>query len=159
FAHIKDEKRRTFAAVMSAMDDAVGRVLAKVRDMGQEEDTLIIFFSDNGGPTAQTTSSNFPLRGFKATTLEGGVRIPFCLQWKAGLPGGKTYEHPIIQLDLLPTCIAAAGGKIDAKLKLDGVNLLPHLKGEVTTTPHDVLYWRFGEQWAIRKGDWKLVVS
>jgi arylsulfatase A-like enzyme len=159
FSEIKDEKRRTFAAVMSAMDDAVGRVLAKIREMGQEEDTLIIFFSDNGGPTNQTSSSNFPLRGFKATTLEGGVRIAFCMQWKGNLPKGKTYEHPIIQLDLLPTCIAAAGGKVDAKLKIDGVNLLPYLNGEITTPPHDVLYWRFGEQWAIRKGDWKLVAS
>jgi arylsulfatase A-like enzyme len=81
------------------------------------------------------------------------------MPWKGKLPGGKTYEHPIIQLDLLPTCLAATGGKVDPGLKLDGVNLLPYLKGEVSTAPHDVLYWRFGEQWAIRKGDWKLVVS
>lgn len=159
FGGIQDEKRRVFAAMMSAMDDAVGRVLAKIRALGQEDDTLIIFFSDNGGPTAQTTSMNYPLRGFKATTLEGGVRIPFCMQWKGKLPAGKTYEHPIIQLDMLPTCLAAAGGKVDPSLKLDGVNLLPYLKGEVTAAPHDTLYWRFGEQWAIRKGDWKLVVN
>jgi arylsulfatase A-like enzyme len=159
FAHIQDEKRRTFAAMMSAMDEAVGQVLAKVRALGQEEDTLIVFFSDNGGPTAQTSSMNNPLRGFKATTLEGGVRVPFCLQWKAKLPGGKTYEQPIIQLDLLPTCLAAAGGKIDPSLKLDGVDLLPYLQGKASARPHDVLYWRFGQQWAIRKGDWKLVVS
>jgi arylsulfatase A-like enzyme len=159
FPGIKDQKRQVFAAMMSAMDDAVGRVLAKIRELGQEEDTLIIFFSDNGGPTAQTTSNNYPLRGFKATTSEGGVRIPFCMQFKGKLPSGKTYQHPIIQLDLLPTCLTAAGGKIDPALKLDGVNLLPYLKGEISTPPHDVLYWRFGEQWAIRKGDWKLVVS
>ncbi|MCI0377014.1 MAG: sulfatase-like hydrolase/transferase [Gemmataceae bacterium] len=159
FSSIKDQKRQTFAAMMSAMDDAVGRVLAKIRDMGQEEDTLIIFLSDNGGPTQQTSSMNGVLRGFKATTLEGGVRIPFCMQWKGKLPSGKNYEHPIIQLDLLPTCLAAVGGKVDPALKLDGVNLLPYLKGEISAPPHDVLYWRFGEQWAIRKGDWKLVVS
>jgi arylsulfatase A-like enzyme len=159
FAGIQEEKRRTFAAMMSALDDAVGRVLAKVRELGQEEDTLIVFFSDNGGPTPQTTSMNFPLRGFKATTLEGGVRIPFCMQWKGHLPSGKTYEHPIIQLDLLPTCLAAAGAKADPNLKLDGVNLLPYLTGEVSAKPHETLYWRFGEQWAIRKGDWKLVVN
>ncbi|MCI0737577.1 MAG: sulfatase-like hydrolase/transferase [Gemmataceae bacterium] len=159
FSSIKDQKRQTFAAMMSAMDDAVGRVLAKIRDLGQEEDTLIIFLSDNGGPTQQTSSMNGVLRGFKATTLEGGVRIPFCMQWKGKLPSSKTYEQPIIQLDLLPTCLAAVGGKVDPALKLDGVNLLPYLKGEISAQPHDVLYWRFGEQWAIRKGDWKLVVS
>jgi arylsulfatase A-like enzyme len=159
FRHIQDEKRRTFAAIMSGMDDAVGRILAKIRELGQEEDTLIVFFSDNGGPTAQTTSGNGPLRGFKATTLEGGVRIPFCMQWKGTLPSGKDYHAPIIQLDLLPTCLAAAGSKSDPDMKLDGVNLLPYLTGANTSPPHEALYWRFGNQWAIRKGDWKLVVS
>jgi arylsulfatase A-like enzyme len=159
FPNIGDKQRQTFAAVMSAMDDTVGRVLAKVREMGQEEDTLIFFFSDNGGPTPSTTSSNGPLRGFKATTWEGGVRIPFCAQWKGQLPAGKSYENPIIQLDLLPTCITAAGGTVDSSWQLDGVNLLPYLKGENTARPHETLYWRFGEQWAVRHGDWKLVVG
>jgi arylsulfatase A-like enzyme len=159
FTGIQDEKRRTFAAMMSAMDDAVGRILTKIADMGQDENTLIIFFSDNGGPTAQTTSRNDPLRGFKATTLEGGVRVPFCMQWKGTLPAGKVYEHPIIQLDLLPTCLAAAGSKVMPRAKLDGVNLLPYLTGDIKDRPHDALYWRFGEQWAIRKGNMKLVVN
>ena len=145
--------------MMSAMDDAVGQVLAKVREMGQEENTLIFFLSDNGGPTQQTTSKNGPLRGFKATTLEGGVRVPFCVQWKGKIPAGKTYDHPIIQLDILPTALAAAGGKVDPAWKLDGVDLLPYLTGKNTGKPHETLYWRFGEQWAIRHGDWKLVVA
>jgi arylsulfatase A-like enzyme len=159
FPKITDEKRRTFAAMMSAMDDAVGQVLAKVREIGQEENTLIFFFSDNGGPTQSTTSKNGPLRGVKATTLEGGVRVPFCFQWKGTVPAGKVYDHPIIQLDLLPTAVIAAGGKIDPEWKLDGVDLVPYLTGKKTGQPHEVLYWRFGEQWAIRKGDWKLVAS
>jgi arylsulfatase A-like enzyme len=159
FANIADEKRRSFAACMSAMDDTVGRVLEKLRATGQEENTLIFFFSDNGGPTPSTTSSNGPLRGFKATTWEGGVRIPFCAQWKGQIPAGKTYENPIIQLDLLPTCITAAGGTVETSWQLDGVNLLPYLKGENTGKPHETLYWRFGNQWAIRHGDWKLVVG
>jgi arylsulfatase A-like enzyme len=159
FPHIQDERRRTFAAMMSAMDDAVGRVLAQVRALGQEENTLIFYLSDNGGPTRQTTSKNDPLRGFKSTTLEGGIRVPFLVQWKGKLPAGKTYDHPVIQLDLLPTAVAAAGGKIDPAWQLDGVNLLPYLTGRDTGKPHETLYWRFGEQWAIRKGSWKLVVS
>ncbi|HEY2253979.1 MAG TPA: sulfatase-like hydrolase/transferase, partial [Planctomycetaceae bacterium] len=159
FAHIQDEKRRTFAAMMSAMDDAVGRVLEKLNEIGQQENTLVVFFSDNGGPTRQTTSGNGPLRGFKATTWEGGVRIPFCMQWKGKLPAGKTYDNPIIQLDLLPTMVAAAGGEIDPAWKLDGVNLLPYLTGENPGKPHETLYWRFSEQWAIRHGDWKLVTG
>ncbi len=159
FSQIEDDNRRTFAAMMSAMDDAVGRVLGKVREIGQEENTLIWFFSDNGGPTPQTTSSNGPLRGRKATTWEGGVRVPFCVQWKGNIPAGKTYERPIIQLDIQPTCLAAAGARVDPAWKLDGVNLLPYLTGEKTGDPHETLYWRFGEQWAIRHGDWKLVVA
>jgi arylsulfatase A-like enzyme len=159
FKGIADEKRRTFAAMMSAKDDAVGRVMAKVRDMGQEENTLVVFFSDNGGPTPQTTSDNGPLRGRKATTSEGGTRIPFCVQWKGTIPAGKVYDHPIIQLDLLPTVLTAAGGKVEPDWKLDGVDLLPYLTGKNAGQPHETLYWRFGPQWAIRKGDWKLVAS
>lgn len=157
FKHLENEKRRTFAAMMSAMDDAVGQVLATVRDLGQEQNTLIFFLSDNGGPTASTTSNNGPLRGFKATTWEGGVRVPFCVQWKGTYPSGKTYDQPIIQLDILPTCLAAAGVAIDPLWKLDGVNLTPYLTGRNSAPPHETLYWRFGEQFAIRHGHMKLV--
>ena len=157
FSGIADEKRRIFSAMMSAMDDAVGRILGKVRELKQEETTLIWFLSDNGGPTPSTTSRNDPLRGFKSTTWEGGVRVPFCVQWKGRLPAGATYEHPIIQLDILPTSLAAAGIKTDPAWKLDGLDLLPFLTGENKTRPHETLYWRFGEQFAIRHGDLKLV--
>ncbi|HEX2476877.1 MAG TPA: sulfatase-like hydrolase/transferase [Lacipirellulaceae bacterium] len=159
FDDIKDEKRHTFTAMMSAMDDAVGKILDKIRNMGQEENTLIFFLSDNGGPTRQTTSRNNPLRGFKASTWEGGIRVPFSAQWKGKLPAGKTYDHPIIQLDILPTALAAAGAPANAEAKLDGVDLLPYLTGENESRPHETLYWRFGNQWAIRHGDWKLVVA
>jgi arylsulfatase A-like enzyme len=159
FGQIADKNRRTFAAMMSAMDDATGKILNKVRDLGQEENTLIFFLSDNGGPTKSTTSSNKPLRGFKSTTWEGGVRVPFCVQWKGKLRAGETYDHPVIQLDILPTALAAAGVQAREEWKLDGVDLLPHLSGEKDNPPHDTLYWRFGEQWAIRHGDWKLVAG
>lgn len=159
FPQITEEKRKLFAAMMSAKDDAVGRILSKVRDLKQEEQTLVVYLADNGGPTRSTTSKNGVLRGFKATTWEGGVRVPFLMQWKGTLPSGKTYEHPVIQLDLLPTALAAAGGTVDPEWKLDGVNLLPYLTGQESGKPHERLYWRFGEQWAVRSGDWKLVVA
>ncbi len=157
FGNIKKENRRKFAAMMSAMDDAVGKILDKVREMGEEENTLIFFFSDNGGPTKSTTSRNGPPRGFKAQTWEGGTRVPFCVQWKGHLPAGATYEKPVIQLDILPTALAAAEAEVDPAWKLDGVNLLPFLKGDDDGRPHETLYWRFGKQWAVRHGDWKLV--
>lgn len=159
FSKITDEKRRTFAAMMAAMDDAVGRVMAKIREMGQEENTLVFYIGDNGGPTQSTTSNNGPLRGFKMTTYEGGPRVPFIAQWKGRWPAGKTYDFPVMNLDVLPTIVTAAGGKIEADWKLDGVDLTPYVTGVNPRRPHQTLYWRYGPQWGIRDGDMKLVVS
>lgn len=157
FQQIEDPNRRVYAAMQTAMDDAVGSVLAKLRELNLEENTLIIFFTDNGGPTGVNTSSNAPLRGGKANVWEGGVRVPFVIQWKGKIPAGKTYDHPIIQLDIQPTALAAAGVAVSADDKLEGVNLLPYLTGEKTEPPHKALFWRFGPQRAVRSGDWKLV--
>jgi arylsulfatase A-like enzyme len=161
FPKIQDKMRRTYAAMLSAMDDAIGQVLAKLREKGLEEDTLIFFFSDNGGPTMVGTtingSRNFPLRGSKRQTLEGGIRVPFIVAWKGRLPAGKVYDHPIIALDVYPTALAAAGKEVPGDWKIDGVNLLPYLQGKNDKAPHDFLFWRFGEQMAVRHGDWNLV--
>ncbi|OAI42233.1 sulfatase [Planctomycetaceae bacterium SCGC AG-212-D15] len=158
---IADKTRHTYAAMTLAMDEAVGKVLDKVKAEKLEDDTLIFFFSDNGGPTMRGTtingSRNTPLRGSKRTTLEGGIRVPFVVSWKNRLPAGKTYESPVIQLDILPTALAAAGVQVKPEWKLDGENLLPFLDGKNAATPHDTLYWRLGTQMAIRQGDWKLV--
>jgi arylsulfatase A-like enzyme len=159
FPKITDEKRQLFAAMMASMDDAIGRVVGKIRALGQEENTLIFFIADNGGPTASTTSHNGPLRGFKMTTFEGGPRVPYIAQWKGKIPAGKTYDLPVMNLDVLPTAIIAAGGKTDPSWQLDGVDLMPYLTGKPTSRPHQTLYWRYGPQWAIRHGDLKLVVS
>lgn len=156
YKDIPDERRRTYAAMMSAMDDAIQVVLSKLRDLKLEEETLIFFVSDNGGPPVNA-SRNSPLRGTKAETWEGGIRVPFLLQWKGRMPRAKTYDHPVIQFDIVPTALAAAGVAIQSDWKLDGVNLLPYLLGEKKGPPHEALYWRFGQQMAIRMGDWKLV--
>ncbi|MDY3555031.1 sulfatase [Gemmata sp. JC717] len=161
FEGIKDVQRRTYAAMMVAMDEAVGKLVTKLRDEKLEQNTLVFFFSDNGGPTMKGTtingSVNTPLRGSKRTTLEGGVRVPFFVTWPARLPAGRVSDVPVIQLDVLPTVLAAAGVAAKPDWKLDGVDLLPHLTGHAKTAPHDALYWRFGAQMAVRKGDWKLV--
>lgn len=157
FSSISDPKRRQFATLLAALDDGVGAVREKLRSSGLEEDTLVVFFSDNGGPTPGNTSRNAPLRGYKATTWEGGIRVPFIISWKGNLPAGKVEDRPIIQLDLHPTALAAAGVEAKPEWKLDGVNLLPYLTGAKSERPHETLYWRFGQQIALRKGDWKLV--
>lgn len=155
FAHVTNQNDRTLFAMTAAMDDAVGAVLSKIRALGQESNTLIFFISDNGAPNHP--DGNGVLRGQKHTTWEGGIRLPFLVQWKGHLPAGKVYHEPAVQLDVLPTCVAAAGGAISPAWKLDGVNLLPYLSGENSGRPHQTLYWRIDGMWAIRHGDWKLV--
>ena len=109
FSDVSDSRRRTFSAMLSALDDSVGLLLDKLAAEKLEGDTLIFFISDNGGPTRQTTSRNDPLRGFKGQVWEGGVRVPFAVQWKGHLPEGKIYAEPVISLDVVPTALAAAG--------------------------------------------------
>jgi arylsulfatase A-like enzyme len=161
FAAIGDTSRRTYAAMLTAMDEAVGKVLDTLRAARLEENTLIFFLSDNGGPTMLGTtinaSRNDPFRGSKRTTLEGGIHVPFVVQWKGTLPAGAVFDRPVIQLDILPTALAAAGVEARPDWRLDGVNLLPHLRGETATAPHESLFWRMGQQMAVRRGDWKLV--
>lgn len=164
-AGIADQTRRIYAAKVTALDDNVGRVLAKLRETQQEQRTLIVFLSDNGAPLGHANGgSNAPFSGQKGDTLEGGIRIPFFLQWKDVLPAGKTFDDPVISLDLTPTFLAAAGLPAPADAKLDGVNLLPALSGKERLPPRS-LFWRFnfppGQErfykYALREGDWKLV--
>lgn len=159
FPSIPEKKRRIYAAMTSAMDDAVGQVLDTLRKTGLEENTLIFFLSDNGGPTSLTTSRNWPLRGEKGDVWEGGIRVPFLVQWKGRIPAGKVYDQPVIALDIHPTCIAASGGKFDipADKALDGIDLLPYLTGAKSGAPHAELYWRYGNLSAVRKSNYKLV--
>lgn len=174
FPHITDRKRKTYAGMTAAMDDAVGRVLATLREHELEESTLVFFYSDNGGPTYQTTSRNDPLRGYKGQAFEGGIRVPFLVQWKGTLPAGKVYREMVMGFDVTATALAAAGvdrgigfqpvserdkRQAGSLSHLDGVDLLPYLTGEANGRPHDQLFWRSGPQHAARVGDWKLVRS
>ena len=114
--------------MLAAMDDGVGRVMATLQKRQLEENTLVFFFSDNGGPTMAGTTingaSNAPLRGSKRQTYEGGIRVPFIVHWKGRLGASRVDRRPIIQLDVLPTALAAAGIAVDPAWRLDGVNLL-----------------------------------
>lgn len=161
FPQIADQRRRTYAAMLSAMDDGIGRVMSTMAGEGLEENTLVVFVNDNGGPTMAGTTingaSNAPLRGSKRQTWEGGIRVPFAMRWKGRLPAGGVEGRPVVQLDVLPTALAAAGIPVDPAWRLDGVNLLPFLAGAAKGLPHDTLYWRLGQHMAIRQGDWKLV--
>ncbi len=170
------ERRRTALAMIATMDDGVGRVMEALRKYGLEENTLIVFTSDNGAPLKMTMpdapmttgpdgkqievggwdgSMNEPHLGEKGMLTEGGIREAFLWSWQGVLPAGKVYDPPVSSLDIAATMLTAAG--VDDHSDLDGVNVLPHLKGDLSTPPHDALYWRFWKQAAIRAGDWKLL--
>jgi arylsulfatase A-like enzyme len=158
-ASVTDPDRRGYLSLLAGLDDGVGRLTAHLKKTGREKDTLVFFFSDNGGSgrkpyLAYNAAANAPLRGDKGQTLEGGIRVPFFVSWPGKVPVGKTYSRPVTALDVLPTACAAAGNGPGADL--DGVNLLPFLSGEDAGEPHAALYWRFGPQKAVRKGHWKL---
>jgi len=185
--NIEGWNSRTYAAMTSALDDGVGRVLAALAGAGLTESTLVVFISDNGGVTYLAESGdsagrgegvasleairrslldadpppspgrNAPLKGGKALVHEGGIRVPFCIRWPAVLPAGMVYRQPVISLDILPTAVAAAGGTLPADRPIDGVDLMPYLTGRDPGTPHEKLFWRHGPNKAVRMGHWKLL--
>lgn len=156
FSHIENLQRRIFAAMLANMDDSVGAVLEKLRQAGLEENTLVFFLGDNGGPTRELTSSNLPLRGEKGQMYEGAVRVPFLFQWKGKIPAGKVYHKPVSSIDIFATA-AANCTSVSLPKKAEGVNLVPYLNGEKDGAPHQTLYWRQGNKCGLRHGDWKLV--
>jgi len=155
FASIQNRNLRDYAAMTRELDDAIGRIMEKLKSLGLEENTLVFFISDNG--KAFTPGyENDGLRGRKWYVFEGGVRVPFAVSWKGHIAAGSTNTTPVIQLDVLPTAIEAAGARVQSEWELDGVSLLPLLTEQEQTIDR-ALYWRFGTQFAIREGKWKLV--
>ncbi|WP_289040669.1 sulfatase [uncultured Zobellia sp.] len=150
-------KRKTLAAMAIAMDKACGKVLNRIKELGLDKNTLIVFTNDNGGPSDSNESSNHPLSGTKANHLEGGIRVPFLMSWLGKLKPNTVYDNPISTLDLLPTFVTAAGGNVSDIKGLDGVDLIPFLTDTKTGKPHETLYWKKEARGAIRHNDWKLV--
>ncbi|MBX3485116.1 sulfatase-like hydrolase/transferase [Phenylobacterium sp.] len=157
FPQIKDETARIYAAMISALDDAVGEILTAVEASGEADNTIIYFLSDNGCAAYQPgVCSCEPLRGGKLTHYEGGVRVPLMMRWPAKVKPGTVYRNPVSTMDIFPTVVAAAGGSLPADRPYDGVDIMPYLTGKNTGQPHDILAWRRQPLVSIRKGDWKL---
>jgi arylsulfatase A-like enzyme len=153
---ISDPHRRIFAAMLSHLDDGIDRLLRTLEATGQTRDTLLFFLSDNGGPTRELTSSNRPYRDGKGTLFEGGLRVPFLVQWPAVLEAGKVEHRMVSSLDIAPTALAAA--RIPAPDDLDGMDMTPALRGGDSDRPlRETHYWRMGKQAAFRQGHWKIV--
>ncbi|MEM9367281.1 MAG: sulfatase-like hydrolase/transferase, partial [Planctomycetota bacterium] len=154
-----------YAAMVESIDNSVGRVLDALRASGKEDDTLIIFTSDNGGFYKAT--SNAPLRANKGAYYEGGIRIPLIIKWPGVAQAGRVIQEPVISNDLYPTCLAAAGIAMNPHQHIDGISLRP-LLDETDELPRESLYWHFPHynkhpssypSSVIRKGDWKLIES
>lgn len=164
--HIDNPIRRTIASMVAAMDEGIGTIRAQLRAHGLAENAIVVFLSDNGGsPGGNKTlveagcdnfSINTPLRGFKGQCYEGGIRVPYLVEWPGHISAGTTYGKPVSSLDVVPTVLAAAG--LPVPDDTDGVNLVPFLAGDRSTDqPHDALFWRFGGTKVVREGDLKLL--
>jgi len=155
YRHIEDKATRVYAAMVSSLDTSVAAIVSKLKEIGQYDNTLIVFLSDNGcAGYIGNACSNAPYAGFKRYHQEGGIRVPFIVSWPDRLRGGSIFDDPVISLDLLATFTAASGRQHNTE---DSVNLIPFLTGERHDTPHDYLYWRAGPTVAIRDDRWKLI--
>ena len=159
-ANIPDHRRRVYAAMIRSVDRSVGRVLQTLRDEGLEENTIVIFTSDNGAPGyIGIPDVNSPYRGWKLTQFQGGLRVPYVAKWPGHIVPGTQYQQPVSNIDILPTVVAAAGGKLPTDRPIDGVNLLPYLGKDSASQPQRALFWRDGPYRAVQESGWKLIVS
>lgn len=155
YRHIKDKPTRIYAAMVASLDDSVGRIIERLKQLDQYENTLFVFLSDNGcAGYIGDACSNGPFAGYKRYHQEGGIRVPFIMAWPERLPRGTVYDKPVISLDLMATFSAAAGR---ARITEDSINLVPYLTGATQGSPHEYLYWRSGPTRAVRDGRWKLI--
>ena len=149
-------RQRVYAAMVRALDRSVGKVLKALKDEGLSDNTIVVFSSDNGAPNyIGLPEANQPYRGWKLTYFEGGIHVPFAAKWPGHIPAGTVYSQPVSQLDVLPTVVAAAGGKLPTDRVMDGVDLLPYLKGSAPQPPR-TLFWRDGSYQVVMSGGWKL---
>lgn len=148
--------RADTVATIAALDEAVGRILDKLQQSGLDRKTIVFFFGDNGGHP-ENRSESVPLRDYKWSLYEGGIRVPFLASYPGVFPAGLTFAHPVSTLDIFPTVAALTGTTPPANL--DGVNLAPFLTGQKTTAPHDALFFSINGLGAIRSDRWKLVLA
>ncbi len=170
-SYIQNAQRRNYAAMAVALDDGVGKVIQSLQDNNLLNNTLIFFLSDNGAPSGGATkNSNLPLSGYKTNVLEGGIHIPYAVQWSSHLPPGTIFHAPVSSLDIFATAAAAAGVELPTDRAYDGINILPYFSGD-QPDPNRNLFWRYfglGPDgplgslrtiWAVRSGSLKLVTE
>ncbi|MDO6693145.1 sulfatase-like hydrolase/transferase [Aliiglaciecola sp. 3_MG-2023] len=160
FKHIKDKKRRTYAAMVYAVDRGISEIVKTLKDTGQYDNTFIVFLSDNGGKV-EFGGVNKPLREGKGSAREGGHRVPMMMHWPAKLKPGKRYPHPVSSLDFYPTFMALAGAKIPEDKTLDGKDIWSHIEQGSSARKGESLYVlrhrKAAHDVSVRRDQWKAV--
>ena len=157
YAHLKGNRQK-LAGMLAAVDEAIGQIEAALKQAGRLENTLIVFSSDNGGPPP---GDNTPLRDFKGSIFEGGVRAAAFATWPGRIPAGQRIRQPMHMVDWYPTLIKQAGGSLEQKLPVDGLDVWPMLTKQAAS-PHDAILsvsTQGPSRAAVRMGDWKLIVD
>ena len=159
-SNISDHRLRVYAAMVRSVDRSVGALLKTLQEEGLDQNTIVIFTSDNGAPHyVGLPDLNKPYRGWKLTLFEGGVRVPFVAKWPGRIPAGTQYKAPVSNIDIMPTVLAAAGAAAPGDRPIDGVNLLPYLAPAAPPQPARALFWRDGDYRSIQDQGWKLIVA
>jgi arylsulfatase A-like enzyme len=159
FQHIQDPVKRVYRAMISKLDDELGRLMNYLSESGLDENTIIFFISDNGGAEYTFTTDNGLYDGGKNTEFEGGVKVPMIIRWSGSLPAGKRFYPMVSSMDIFSTSIAAANPEIKITREIDGINLIPFLLDSVQNNPHEYLFWQRGISKAVRTNKWKLLIN
>lgn len=154
-----DTTERIYLAILKSLDEAVGKIMDKLKKEGLDKNTLVFFGSDNGGASYSGQMTNAPLKGGKQSDFEGGIRVPLMIRFPGRIKPGIVYDKPVSNLDIFATSIATAKAKLSPGKIYDGVNIMPYISGENKTEPHPILFWRNGYSKAVRKGNWKLYIN
>ncbi|MFH2130047.1 MAG: sulfatase [bacterium] len=159
-SHIKDHRLRVYAAMIRAVDRSVGRVMAALKENGIDDNTLVFFTSDNGGAGyLGLRDINKPYRGWKITFFEGGTHVPFFARWPGVISTGTRFDNPVSHLDIFSTAAAVSGAEIPGDRKIDGIDLMPFIRGEKTGDPHESIFWQQGYYRGVLNKGWKMTVS
>lgn len=158
--HMSGHNLKVYSGMIRALDRSVGEIIRTLKELNIYGRTLIFFTSDNGGANyIELEDINKPFRGWKISFFEGGIRVPFILSWPDQIDPGLKFDKPVHHFDIFSTIASAANVQIPMDRKIDGVDLMPYIKGEKITNPHQTLFWRSGNHQAVLHENWKYLIS
>ena len=159
-SHMSGHNLKVYSGMIRALDRSVGEIIRTLKELNIYGRTLIFFTSDNGGANyIELEDINKPFRGWKISFFEGGIRVPFILSWPDQIDPGLKFDKPVHHFDIFSTIASAANVQIPMDRKIDGVDLMPYIKGEKIANPHQTLFWRSGNHQAVLHENWKYLIS